>query len=118
MNRLPSDLDLSFFKDKPLFQVCIGANELILNFDDYVSITVTSRIGLTGILASHDTYEDFSKAAPAVVALLNDVVVAAEGDSAGTLTLTFRSGIKLEFYDTSDHYESYLVKNGDKVIVV
>jgi len=118
MNRLPPDLDLSFFKDKPLIQICVGANELILNFDDSLSITVTSRIGFTGLLGAHDTYEDFPRAAPAVVVLLNDIVVTAEGDSTGTLTLTFRSGIKLAFYDTSDRFESYLVKNGDDVIVV
>lgn len=118
MYRLPPDLDLSFFSNKTLLQVGIGANELILNFDDDLSITVTSRIGLTGLLGSHDTYEDFPKAAPAMVALLNDVVVTAEGDSIGTLTLTFRSGIKLEFYDPNDRYESYVVKNGHEAIIV
>lgn len=118
MHRLPLDVDLSFFKGKPLFQVCIGANELILNFDDNVSVNVSSRIGFSGPLGSHDTYEELPRAAPAVVALLNDVVVAAEGDAKGTLTLTFRSGVKLEFYDTSERYESYLITNGDQQIVV
>jgi hypothetical protein len=118
MHRLPPDLDLSFFKDKPLLQVCIGANELILHFDDDVSITVTSRIAVRGPLERQDTYEDFSKAAPAVLSLLNDVVTMAEGDAAGTLALAFRSGICLEFHDTSDHYESYLVRHSDKTIVV
>ena len=118
MHRLPPDIDLTFFKDKALLQVCICANEMILNFDSYVSVTVTSRIGITGRLETFDTYEDFTKAAPAVLALLNDVVTAVEGDTDGTLALTFRSGTKLEFFDTTDHYESYLVKHGDKVIVV
>ena len=118
MHRLPPDIDLTFLREKPLFQVCIGQNEMILNFDESVSITVTSRIGITGRLEKFDTYEDFTKAAPAVLALLHDVVTAAEGDTDGTLTLTFRSGIKLEFFDTTERYESYLVKHGDKVIVV
>jgi hypothetical protein len=118
MYRLPHDVDLSFFCNRTLFQVCIGANEMILNFGEGLSITVTSSIGWTGRTGAHDTYEDFSKAASAIVTLLDDLVTSAHGDAKGTLSLNFHSGIKLEFYDNSDQYESYLIKNGDKLIVV
>ena len=118
MHRLSPDLDLSFFRNKALLQVCVGANELILNFDEGVSITVTSRVGFVGRNDTSDSYEDFARAGPAAIALLNDVVVSANGDTDGTLSLNFHSGVRLEFYDTSDRYESYLIRNGQQTIVV
>lgn len=118
MYRLPADLDLSFLANKELFQVCFGAHDLILNFSDVVSISVTSCLGWVSSTGSRDIYEDFSKAAPALLTLLHDVVTSAHGDPAGTLSLKFRLGITLEIYDNSDRYESYLIKNGDQLIVV
>jgi hypothetical protein len=118
MHRLPNNIDLSFLVNKELFSVSIGAHELILNFGDTTSINVSSRIGWTANNGNHDTYEDFSKAAAAVLTLLHDIVVSVKGDTDGTLVLNFRSGVKLEFYDTQDRYESYVIKNGDKIIAV
>ncbi|WP_296378031.1 DUF6188 family protein [Reyranella sp.] len=109
---------MSFFVNKELFSVSISAHELILNFDDAISINVSSRIGWLSVNGNHDTYEDFSKAAPVVLTLLHDIVISAKGDTDGTLALTFRSGVKLEFYDTEDRYESYVIKNGDQFIAV
>jgi hypothetical protein len=118
MHGLPPTLDLSFFKDRALLQVCVGENELILNFEESVSVNVSSRIGWIGAKGRRDTYEDFSKAATAVITLLHDVVVSAHGDTKGTLTLDFGSGVKLEFYDTSQRHESYLIKHQEELIVV
>jgi hypothetical protein len=118
MHRLPPDLDLSFFHGKTLLQVCIGQNEMILRFDGDVAVTVTSRIGFTDTRELRDTYEDFAKAAHAVLGLLHDVILQARGDSEGTLSLVFRSNKTLEFYDTSDRYESYLIQASGRTIAV
>ena len=118
MYGLPPDIDLSFFHNRTLEQVCIGAADLILHFDEGVSLTVTSSIGWVGPHGARNTYEDFPQAASAVAGLLSDVVVLARGNPEGTLTLEFRKGAKLEFYDDSKQYESYVIKSKGKEIVV
>lgn len=118
MYGLPSNVDLAFFKGKALLQVCIGAHDLILNFVGDISVTVTSSIGCTTSGGSIQQYDDFRRAAPAVITLLDHSVVLADGDEAGTLTLTFDGGGGLAIYDDSEQYESYTIKNGSKMIVV
>ena len=118
MYRLPPDLDLSFFVGCEIQQVCVGANELILNLHPAVSITVTSRIGFTCKLEALDSYESMPAAGTAAIAFLHDTVDSAAGDEEGTLTLAFRSGRKVHFYDDSEQYESYAINHGTRVIVV
>lgn len=91
---------------------------MILRFDDDVSVTVSSRLGFTDLRELQDTYEDFAKAAPAVLGLLHDVVLEARGDPSGTLTLIFQSNRILKFYDTSERYESYLIQAPGHTIAV
>ena len=117
MYGFPSDIDLSFFQEKTLSQVCIGITDLILNFDDHVAITITSRIGWSDSNDKHDTYENFGNSA-VVVNLLGKKVISARGDANGTLSLLFGNGISFYIYDDSEQYESYVIKNGDKLIVV
>jgi len=118
MNGLPSGIDLSFFHKKTLLQVCIGANDLILNFDEFVKITITSHIGWTESWGTHDTYESFRNSASVIVNLLGKKITSVTGDDKGTLSLTFDGGGCLSVYDDSKQYESYVIKNGDKLIVV
>jgi Family of unknown function (DUF6188) len=118
MYGLPRDVDLRFFFDKTLIQVCVGANDLVLNFDGRVSITVTSAVGCAGPDGAHVTYKDFSHAGPLLFTFLSHTVAAANGTVDGTLTLRFRNGRHLELYDDSKEYESYTIRYGDHVIVV
>jgi hypothetical protein len=118
MYGLPPDLDLSFFNGRTLEQVCIGANELILNFDEYLSVTVVSRIGCSMGNDSQRFYDDFREAAALVVKFIGDTIVASKGDSVGTLTLEFTGGGRLSLFDDSKQFESYVIKHGESVIVV
>jgi hypothetical protein len=118
MYGLPSNTDLSFLVGKTLQQVCIGLHEIILNFDDPLSITIMSPIACTLAGAKYQKYEDYRNAASVVVTFLQDVVASAKGDQDGTLTLEFGGGGRLDVYDDSKQYESYIIKNGDKLIVV
>ncbi len=44
--------------------------------------------------------------------------MSATGQRDGTLTLVFRGGSKIRVFDSSERYESYLIRVGEKVIVV
>ena len=118
MYGLPHDVNLSFFRGKKLLQLCIGVHDLILNFDGDVSVTVTSSVGFVDSSGTIQKHDDFREAACAMAALLDQTALSAHGDVAGTLTLTFDGGGMLIVYDDSKDYESYTIKNGDRMIVV
>ena len=118
MYGLPRDINLAFFNGKTLLQACFGANDIILNFDGNISITVTSSLGCMGSGGSIQQCDDFRQTAPSVLELLNQTVLTAEGDEAGTLTLKFDGGGMLAIYDDSKNYESYVINNGGQMIVV
>lgn len=118
MYGLDRNVDLSFFNGKTLLQACFGVHELILNFDDGLSITVTSSLG---ICDKHDTLQicdDFRQAASSILAQLNRKVLSNKGEQNGTLTLFFEGGGIISLYDDSDKYESYVIKIGKNIIVV
>lgn len=118
MYGLPKDIDLNFFIGRTLVQVCVGSNDLILNFDGEVSVTVTSSVGCMGSSGKLTKYDDFREAAPEVLMLLDRAVVSAKGDEGGTLALEYDGGRHLQLYDDTKQYESYTIRNGGKVIVV
>ena len=118
MYGIPTNLDVSFFSGKRVLQVCIGANEVILNFDDDVSITILSCFGYGESGGIAQRYEDFKKGAAATASLLDRTVVGAKGDTDGTLRLQFDNDSYLEVYEDKSPYESYHFRNGKKLYVV
>ena len=111
-------MDLSFFCGRTLIQVCIGANDCNFNFDDGLKISVTSAIGCMESNNVYRKYEDFRQAASHMVALLDRVVMSVRESPGGTLSIEFRGGGRLDLYDDSRQYESYVITYGDKLIVV
>ena len=119
MNGLSADTDLSFLFGKVLGQVCIGYSEAILHFWDGVSITIMSDIGhVSSSGEATAVYKTIRPAAPMLVGFLHCSVERASALPPGTLVLEFSNGDKLEIYDSSPQYESYLIKHGDNVIVI
>jgi hypothetical protein len=90
---------------------------MILNFDEPLSITVMSPVACV-LAGTSQKYDDYRNAARVVVFLLQDEVEVANGDADGTLALQFHSGGRLDIYDDSKQYESYIIRNGGAVIVV
>ncbi len=116
---LPPDLDLGFFTGRMLLQVCIGANEAILNFDGDISITITSPIACrSGARAADQRFDNYGDAAVALVGFIEKTVVSAKGEEDGTLVLTFQDDSRITLYDDSEHYESYTIKYDTNIIVV
>jgi hypothetical protein len=118
MYGLPVGVDLSFFRARTLIQICVGGHDIIFNFDDTLSISVTSAIGYTASKDVYRRYEDFPQAMSHVVALLNGVVAAAKGASDGTLNIEFSNGARLDIFDDSQQFESYVIRHRDRLIVV
>lgn len=113
---LPKDFDGSFFVGRSLLQVCIGLHEVIFKFDEDVEVTVESEFK---VAAGGDgkVFTSPIEGGRASLVLLQEAVLQVRGVQDGTLTLTFPSGV-LELYDTSPHYESYQIRDGDQHYVV
>lgn len=115
---LPSDIDLTFFQKQRLIQICFGANDLQLHFDEKASVSITSLIRFKSALGDYSETEDYRQLAGVLVTLLDQTVKSARGEKDGTLELVFESGVSLTVFDNTEHYESYMITHGDTQIVV
>ena len=118
MYGLPADIDLSFFSAKVLQQVCVGANEVILNFDEYVSLTIMCTIECKTGPSDTKKLDGPRATASALIEYIQKPVISAKGDPNGTLVLTFEGGNCVTIYDDDKHFECYTVRYKDKTIVV
>lgn len=110
--------ELKFLLGLPLFQVCIGANEVILNFDEDVSITVESTISFHDAGGHKAIYSPLQSAALALVKLLSSKIDGLSLDQDGTLSLHFGTGDTLIVHKDPGPYESYHVKRQREVYIV
>ncbi len=115
---LSANIDLSFLKSRELLQVCIGANEAILNFDGDISITIETDICYRSAKGDSTRFTDILHAASSLARLINSVVARVWREDPGTLLLEFSGGEIIELHDTSSKYESYQIRHGQRVIVV
>ena len=118
MYGLPDTTDLSFIKNKALLQVCIGFNEIILNFDGNTSITAQTDIAHTSNGEITAVYKTCTPMAPMLVRFLHQSVTKVSIQAPGTLILEFSNDEGLAIYDASSEYESYQVSHSGKIIVV
>ena len=124
MYGLPIDTDVSFLRGALLTQVCVGQNELILNlypespYSQPVSIMFTAFARLVGPDVEELIAEESLQIAPALLQLLGSTVSSVSILPPGTLRLIWTSGHVLDVIDSEEHYESYTITNGNRVIVV
>ncbi|WP_395543143.1 DUF6188 family protein [Neotabrizicola sp. sgz301269] len=114
----PAVGELNFLLGLPLLQVCMGANEVILNFDGEVSITIEAMISFRDTSGNEVNYSNLRSAASALVTLLPSSVDWLSMEENGTLILHFRAGCTLLIHKDSDMFESYQVRRADEVYVV
>jgi hypothetical protein len=81
-----------------------------------LSIESDFSIGPSGGAAR--TYDRPPEAAQALADLLGVEVVAAEVTEPGTVTLRWADGSALQVFDSNEHYESYQIYLGERLIVV
>ncbi|MDP9175114.1 MAG: hypothetical protein M3O30_14800 [Planctomycetota bacterium] len=116
---MPDNIDLDFLTGVMLMQVCIGANDIILRFQNQISVNMQTDIAhrnATGDITA--LYKSLPAAAQMLVGFLHHKIEKAVVVDASTLRLIFSSGESIEIYDTSAQYESYQIRYADKVIVV
>ncbi|MFQ5502455.1 MAG: DUF6188 family protein [Phycisphaerae bacterium] len=118
MHGLPVGVDLSFFRGRQLLQVCVGLNDVILNFDNGVSLSIQTSISHHSSTGKATIYEEYTPAATMLMSLLHQTIVGVRGDKKGTLHLEFSEGDCIHVYDSSEQYESYQIKHrGGEIIV-
>lgn len=118
MNPLPIGTNLDFLIGQTLDQVCLGENEVILNFSDYTSISIMCNFLIQDEHDIRTDFEDFRPAASALAQLIAKAIQKISSQEDGTLKVWFTSGDIIEIHDTWDTYESYVIQHHDKVYVV
>lgn len=117
MYGLDKKTDLSFLKDKRLIQICFGMHQLILNFDEGVSIMVEGKIDFLG--ENQSTHREVSPVEPGpLMSLLNHSIETLKVMDEGTLELTFTNRSTLKLYDSNPDTESYQIGSQSGTIVV
>jgi hypothetical protein len=118
LHGFPADADFRFFVGQALTQVCIGMHEMILRFSDDVTVTVEGDLGVGVAVGAERIFSDYRKAAADVASFLSRAVADVEPQADGTLSLKFGGGGRLNFYDSSSHYESYQIQYQAKFYIV
>ena len=115
MYGVPEKDDLVGLVGKELIQICIGVNQVFLQFEKNVRINVESRIeyptfgGEVGNFCCENAF---------LIGLLGSTVSEVYRADNRTLGITFSNGNSVELKDDSDQYESFQIKIGDDLIVV
>lgn len=117
MYGLPEDADLTFFLGREIFQVCIGPHQVILRFDDRISINSSStmEVSVGGATVRSD---DPRLLGPVLIQLLTEAVSDVRWSTDGTLQLIFVGGGSLQLEDDASPFESYEIQHGADLIVV
>jgi Family of unknown function (DUF6188) len=128
MYGLPKNIDLSFFVERELNQVAVGPYNIQFNFDGPVlspgvqsllSLTVQSRIEhcFKGVVNEWDGDDNNPLSAASLLGLVGKSVTAVQGDTDGTLSLTFSNSDVVTVFD-NEGYEAYQICYEDQRIYV
>ena len=118
MYGLPSGTNLDFIKGTSLIQACFGPHDLVLNFDEKVSISISSSVAVGRVGTSPVRAAKFEAISHDILGLLNRAVQNVTWTQNGTVSLIFEGNELLEIYDDSTNYESYPVRGPMGLIVV
>ena len=119
MYGLPKDFDCTTLEGLVLEQICFTRFQVALHFDRRTMIVIEGgfRYADSRLAQPHET-PTFPLETSDLMRLLEHKVTAVDGRPNGTLHFTFDNGHILDFLDSSEHYESYHIRQGDRVIVV
>jgi hypothetical protein len=124
MYGLPKNINLDFFLDTTLIQICFGGGDLCLNFDNGAGVSPTIMVtsvvacSCSGNLMKKSGECGYGVIAPKLLLFLNQDVLEVVSTRDGILEFKFKSGDKIYIYDDSEQYESYVIRNGENTIVV
>lgn len=118
MYGIPPGADLSFLLGTTLIQVCIGRHETILHLEPTTSIMLASDVRVLESELTVDLRSALVVGAP-LARLLSESITGVDGRADGTLRLFWtKADVVVEIIDTWDKYESYVITQGPRVVVV
>jgi hypothetical protein len=118
MYRLPTDFDGKFLIGRRLEQICFNENQISLQFDADVAITIENGYAYQDIPSPVSTAANSIPAMQSnLMQLVGHTISRVEGTNDGTLWLVFENGHQLRCFD-NPRYESYQIRNGALVIIV
>lgn len=117
MYGLNKNEDLGLMIGATLTQICAGENEIILNFDKSVSVTILSDFAVSMRGDGAVRYEDPRRGAVSLMDLIGHELTGVRATDTGGVFLEFGSH-SLELFDTSNEYESFWLQLADKQVVV
>lgn len=120
MYGLSPETDLSPLNGCTLTFVGFGEYQLQLAFsgDTLCAITIEGDYVVTPSGSESTRFSGAVDGAAAVLPLLGHTVTVAEVPIDGTARVGFDDGSLVEVLDSSEHYESYQVNLGDRLVVV
>ena len=118
MYGIPVGETFASIEGRVLAQLCFGRHELILNFDDGLSTTVEGALGITLAGAAESVVDDALDIASVLVDLISATVTAIEVNDPRSFSMGFAQGHIVRLVDSSERYESFQVRHGDRLIVV
>lgn len=83
-----------------------------------ISLSIESDFSVKSAEGKASTYDGGREAAQVLANLLGERVEEAQVTAPGTLTLRWSNGSVLEVFDSNEHYESYQIYLGERLIVV
>lgn len=125
MYRFDMQMQTDCYEDIELTQVCFGKYDLILNFSsgrdtsksDF-SISIQSRIA-TAIDGTHwNEDEDFRKHSDTLLQCLGHTCSSFRIKDEHTASLQFSNGASVMLHDESDQFESVIITQGNRTIVI
>jgi hypothetical protein len=118
MHGLKESVDLSFLIDAEITQVTLGKHDIQIAFGEQSNITAQRQILFEHGAGATKIDGENGRSAGSLSDLLGDIVENIEISNRQELILRLKSGNILRLFDSSQHYESFVVwHNGDFIAV-
>lgn len=118
MYGLKKNEDITFLEGATLLQICVGSNELILNFDENIRLTILSEFSISSDSQPYMRFDSSLVGSPYFFCLLGDSTVEAKATIGGGLKIFFRGGMRVEIFDSNEQHESFWIQKDELIIVV
>jgi len=92
--------------------------QLVLDSLNGIRVSIESEFSITPVAGRTSRYDRPRDAAQALANRLGVRIVEAHVAVPGTLTVRWADGSVLEVFDSNEHYESYQIHLGERLIVV
>jgi hypothetical protein len=117
MYGLPENFRCDFFLGRRVVEVCIAAYTIFVHFDRKVLISIRGAYAVHTSLLFRSQQVSVPEIDLSLFEVIGRSVMSARAEHGGTLSLRFDNELLLQCFD-DPHYESYVIQNGKKEIIV